>query len=254
MDKLLKIKFEGRDMSPTTVSSNEFANIIAAYEDALNALIIKNNPTKGLLTFISVIEVQNNSETIIFNPNYEDIILEAADEINIAISKKRHNSLPFETVKNLAVIQRFVRERDCKASLNGYDGITSAEITPDTNLDIDESFYFYGDTTIYGILERLGGTKPKARIRLRNNKLLSVEISRSDAKELSKYIYEKVGFKGKAKWKKESREIESFKLKKLILMSNKPLNEKMKGLGDIFGKYWVDVEDPDAHAADLRMK
>jgi hypothetical protein len=37
-------------------------------------------------------------------------------------------------------------------------------------------------------------------------------------------------------------------------MKNKSLKEKMTGLKEIFGKYWADVEDPDKHAAQLRMK
>jgi hypothetical protein len=176
MDKLLKIKFEGEGISPNTVSSNEFAKIIAAYEDALNALMAKRHPSKSHMSFISVIDVQNTGETIIFDPNLESELISAADEINIAISTKSHNTLPFETVDNLGIIQKFVRERNCKASLNGYEGITSALITPETNLQIDESFYIYGETTIYGSLISIGGATPKAKIRMRSGKLLSVEI------------------------------------------------------------------------------
>jgi hypothetical protein len=71
-----------------------------------------------------------------------------------------------------------------------------------------------GSTTIWGNLIKVGGDhEPKALIRLRNEKLFSVKITREIINEIQeqKLIYKDLGFKGIATWRIENWAMESFK-------------------------------------------
>lgn len=251
MANLLKFRLVGEDLTPDKVSANEFSKLVSAYENALIAFVSRDNPTMKHTAFISVVGIKNESLGVEFLPNKE-ALYEASDIINRAINNNTISKLPFETVQNLEIIQRFVDTRECIAELNGYEKIESTKITPSTNLKINETFYVRGETLVYGKIMRIGGSEPRVRIEFDNGKQFSVITNQKEAKRLSPHLYEKVGIKGMAKWKKENNELINIKPKSFILMENNPLKKRMKGLGELLGKYWVDVENPDDYTASLR--
>ncbi len=179
-------------------------------------------------------------------------MIEAADQINTHIANNRISQLPFEAVENLSVIQHFVEKHNCNAYLNGVDGIASAEITPITDLRITKSFFIRGETTIYGTVVRIGGSEPKIRVQADNGTYFSVVTTASNAKDLTSHLYERIGVKGIATWKKENNELIEIKLKSFVLLSKLPLSERLKGLQNLLGKYWIDVDNPDDFITSLR--
>lgn len=239
-------------MSPDKISANDFSKLIAAYENALVTFFEKKNPDKKELGFISVVEIRNESAGVVFKPNYEEEFINVANEVNTAINNNTIFKLPFKTVQNLGIIQNFVSRNNCIAELNGYDKITSTRITPSTRFDIDKSFFIKGETTVYGKILWVGGKGSRVRLQLDDDTEISVLIKEKEAKQLSPYLYEIIGVKGIAKWRKEDYKLEEIKPKSFILMENKTLNEKMKGLSGLLGKYWVDIENPDEYIASLR--
>jgi hypothetical protein len=252
MEKLLKFRLVGDNISPEKISSNDFAKLISAYEDAIVAFFEKKHPDKKDLGFISVVGIKNESAGVEFLPNYENEFIEVANIINTSINNNTISKLPFTTVENLHIIQNYVSKKGCIAELNGYDKIASTKITPSTNLRITKEFFVEGETTVYGKIVRIGGKRPIVRIQLESELEISIEITEKKAKELSPYLYETIGVKGFAKWKKENYELEDIKAKSFILMENKSLNKKIKELGGLLGKYWVDIDNPDDYVASLR--
>lgn len=252
MEKLLKFRLVGENMTPEKISSNEFARLISAYEDALITLFEKQNPDKKNVGFISVVGVKNESAGIQFKPNYVDEILVAANTMNNSINNNTYNQLPFKTVERLSYIQNFVNSHNCIAELNGYDGIASTKITTKTNLYIDKTFYIKGETTIYGKIVRIGGSEPRVRLEFDDGKQLSLKTKESEAKMLSPYLYETIGVKGLATWKKENYELEGIVAQSFIIMDKQSNEDKFKGLGDLLGKYWIDIKNPDEYVNSLR--
>lgn len=251
LPKQLKIRFSGANVAPDKVSSNEFGKIVSAYENAIVSVVKKNHPNRTLPAYISVTGVDQNLLGIDLKPNLDNDIFEAADEINKNISNRTFNKLPINAVENLTVIQRFINEKKATAHLNGYEGISSTTITTDTNLNVDETFYIKGETTVYGKVVRIGGKSPKVRIEV-DNKSISVIVSASVAKDLSSHLYDTVAITGIAKWKKEDHELVDLKFishKKII---KKSLAEKIKDLKNIIGKQWDNVDDPDEYLSHIR--
>ncbi len=247
----LKIKFTGNDIEPSAVTANEFAKIVMAYENALLAVIKKNHPARVGIDFISIVKVKNESLTIEADPHTDDI-KEAANEINTAIKEKKVNRLPYEAVENLVVFQNFINKYGCKAILNGIEGVETAEINVESDIRISEALYFKGETTVYGKIIRIGGSEPKVRIQTDNGKQISVVTTRQNAKELSPHLYSKIGIKGTGKWKKENNELVELKAKSFVVLSDIPLTEKLKGLGNLLSKHWIDIDNPDDYLISLR--
>lgn len=251
LEERLKIKFTGNDIEPSKVTANEFAKVVAAYENALLAVIKKGNPKKKPVDFISIVSVKNESLTIEAEPNTNEL-KEAANEINTAIKNKRINRLPYDAVENLTVLQSFVNRHQCRAILNGIDGIESAEINIASDIAITDALYYKGETTVYGKIIRIGGSKPKVRIQTDNGNYLSVITSKENAKELSPNLYSRIGIKGTGKWKKDSNELVEVKAKSFVVLSDIPLTKKLRGLSDIIGDYWKNIENPDDYIASIR--
>lgn len=251
MSERLKIKFTGNDIEPTKVTANEFAKIVACYENALLAVAKKNHPNKDNSNFISIVSVKHESLTIEADPHTE-IIKEAANEINVAIKNKKTNKLPYDAIENLVAFQQFVNKFGCVAVLNGIEGIETAEINIESDIKISESLYFKGETTIYGKIIRIGGAEPRVRIQTDNGTSISVLITKKDAKYLSPYLYSKIGVKGFGKWKKENNELVDIKANSFVVLSDLPITEKLKGLSNLLSKYWIDIDKPDEYIASLR--
>lgn len=252
MDKFLKLRFVGDDMNPEKISSNQFAKLITAYENALLYYIEKKHPSKRDIAFISVVRIKDESESIFFKPSIEEELFEAANEINYSISHNTITKLPFKTVQQLEEIQKFVYSKNCVAELNGYENIESARITPTTNLKINRYFFVKGQTTVYGKLIRLGGAKPLVRIELDDGKAISFETTEKNARELASHLYKRIGIKGMAKWKKENYELMELKPQEFIKLNDRTLTEKMNGLAELLKPYWNNIEDPDEYVSALR--
>lgn len=251
LSERLKIKFTGNEIEPRKVTANEFAEIVASYENALLSVIKKNHPARQGIDFISIVDVKHESLTIEADPHTPDV-KEAANEINTAIKQGKVNRLPFDTIKNLIVFQSFVNKYNCRAILNGIDGVETAEINTSTDIKITESLYYKGETTVYGRIIRIGGSEPKVRIQTDNGKYLSVVTSRKNAKELSPNLYSRIGIKGTGKWKKETDELVEIKAKSFVVVSDLPLTERLKGLSNLLSKYWKNIDNPDDYIASLR--
>lgn len=251
MGETLKIKFTGNDIEPNKVTANEFAKIVAAYENALLAVIKKNNPGRAGIDFISIVDVKHESLTINATPHSVEIKA-AANDINTAIKQGKTHRLPYDAVENLIVFQQFVNKFKCKAILNGIEGVETAEINVDTGIRISDSLYFKGETTVYGKIIRIGGSEPKVRIQTDSGKSLSIVTTRQNAKDLSPHLYNKIGVKGIGKWKKENNELVELKAKSFVILSDIPLTEKLKGLSSLLGKYWKNIDNPDDYIATLR--
>lgn len=252
LSERLKIKFTGNEIEPSKVTANEFAKLVASYENALLSVLNNGKAKKNSIDFISVVNVKNESLTIEAEPNTLEV-KEAANIINKAIKNRTFNKLPYDAVESLSVLQSFVNKHQCKAILNGIDDIESAEINVDSGIQITDSLYFKGKTTVYGKIIRIGGSEPKVRIQTDDGKYLSVVVSKKTAKDLSPSLYSRIGVKGTGKWKKYNNELEEIKAESFVVLSDVPLTKKLKGLSEIIGKYWKNIDNPDDYIASIRQ-
>lgn len=253
MEDFLKIRFFGEGIHPNTIRASDLAEALMAYEESLLIILSKIHPNIKD-AYISLDKVKDESATYIAEPSVKLELIESASVLNNAIAEGTLNEWPVKIIENLKVIQKVSKKYNGQAELNGSPKVRKVVINHETNLEVDETFFIQGNTTIYGKIERVGGTDPAIRLKLDNGKSITVRVKEKDAKIAASKIYERVGMKGVGKWYKSTKDLESFKLKEFIMLTNTPLEERMSKLSELLYPYWKDIENPDTHISNLRNK
>lgn len=253
-DDILDLYLSGGGINPASIKASEVADLISAYENALFRVIEKNSPEINTETIlISLIDVQEGSSHYKFVTNYKEIVFAAALAINTAIATNSLSSLPFKTVKSLEEIWKFTKKRNCQAEFIG-ESLPKAVIVPEVPIQITEDFYFEGESTIYGKVERVGGATPRVRIKLDSGQILFLEINEKIAKELANRLYEGVALKGLAKWRKDDYGIEDFSIESIQNFEEGKLSDSMKELRETVGVYWDKIGNIDEYILNSRYE
>lgn len=98
-------------------------------------------------------------------------------------------------------------------------------------------------TTFFGILERVGGTEPRAWIRddAGDRIICRLPLDRSLARELAHYLYKEVGLSGRAIRDLRNGELVELFVEELTYVDS-PLSESLQKLESAIGRYWSDVD------------
>lgn len=241
---LLQLTLSGKGITPSTLSSSKLGELISSYESALQHLIERDYKSIDIKeVFISLVDIQKGSANLAFVPSVDQVFL-AAQTVNQKIIDKKFQDLPFGTVESLHKIWAFTKQNNCIAILNGQPDLPKAQISPEVEISIDESFYYSGETVIYGKLVRVGGALPKIRIQTEDGQTFSIEVREGQAKRLATKLYEVVGLRGTAKWRKDNFAIESFSFIELMPFNEQPITQSIEELKKIIGESWSNIQDP----------
>ncbi len=129
-----------------------------------------------------------------------------------------------------------------------------AEIRPDVDLNLPLLNIIRGNTVIYGKLTRVGGTPPKARLKLLNGEAISCIVSEQLAKRIGNRLYEIVGLAGEAKWDADDYALLHFKAHGIAPYEEGSLKEAVRQLRDSAGNAWQNVEDVEDSIEALRRE
>ncbi len=253
-DDILELCLSGGGMRPTTLKASEVAELISAYENALLHVIGRDNPELNLDSiFISLVDIQENSSHYKFIPSVRNVAFAAAFAINTSISTNTLANLPYKTVESLGEIWKFTKKKNCQAEFLGKT-LPKAVIVPEVPIKITKDFYFEGETTIYGRVERVGGATPKVRVKMDNDKILFLDIDEAIAKKLANRLYESVALKGFAKWRKDDYSIEDFKIEEIRNFEESEISDSLKELQSVIGSFWDKIENSEDYILKSRYE
>jgi hypothetical protein len=253
-DDILELCLSGGGINPTALKASEVADLITEYERSLLRVIERDHAEINLEeVFISLIDVQENSAHYRFVPNVKNVVFAAAATINTAIATQAIGTLPYKTVEHLGEIWKFTKEKNCQAEFTGKS-LPKAVIVPEVPIQISKDFFFEGETTIYGKIERVGGSAPKVRVKLDNDDVLYLEVDESLAKKLANRLYESIALKGMAKWRKHDYRIEDFKIEAVQHFEAGKITEAMKELRGSIGAFWDKVGNIDDYILNARYE
>ena len=251
---VLELRLSGRGMTPTALKATEVGELISAYEGALLHVIQRNHPEVNIdSVVISLVAIEQNSAHYCFLPNIKDVVFGAATIINNAIMGNNLPALPYKTVEALEEIWKFTKRKNCQAEFV-IPALPTATITPENPVQITEAFFYEGETTIYGRIERVGGAIPRVRIKLDNDQVLFLDITETIAKKLANRLYENVVLKGLAKWRKENFMIEDFKIEDIQYFEATIMQDAIESLKETVGTAWDNVADIESYIYNLRYE
>ncbi len=142
-----------------------------------------------------------------------------------------------------------------KPSKGSKLGDVIAKITPTTYVEVANSAFVRGQTSLYGTIERIGGAQ-EARCAIRlpeETKLVYCDIVSDDlARKLAPYLYQAVAVHGEATWLRANWRITSFEIRSYDPPKSGSFKDALTDIWKAGGKAWDKIDDPDRFIAELR--
>jgi hypothetical protein len=135
----------------------------------------------------------------------------------------------------------------------GRDGEVYAVIDADSYQRVADRLVVGGDTTLFGRLERVGGSsEPRCAIRLdeRRRLLYCAVATPSLAPELGRRLYQRVALHGKAQWLKTNWRVVAFDVTGVSQPQRRSADEVIAAVRAAGGSDWDRIADPKAFLAD----
>jgi hypothetical protein len=130
----------------------------------------------------------------------------------------------------------------------GAMGDVLAKITPLTFDEISGSAFVYGDTSIYGRLERIGGaTEPHCGLRIADQpKMVICHIAGTELiRKMGQYLYQDIIVTGEAKWLRHNWQIRDMKITSFEAPKTGEIRDVLERMWQAGGKEWDKVRDSD---------
>lgn len=256
LEEQLDFKIIGENIHPSSLRAKDTTELIASFENSIVSYILNSDRSiseEDLI--IGLVDVNEGSARFSFSASKPEIILAAFLVVSSAISSGDYAKLPSNSINSLKKISDFTKRRNCSVefALSSELDKPTARITAETIINIPESHYVSGETSLIGRIERVGGVKPKVTIRMADDLLLYCEIDEHFAKTLGQNLYKEVAFKGTAKWLLEDNTIVSFDIHEILSYKNSSIKDGIDELSHLIGRYWSDTKDVVSTVTKLRQ-
>lgn len=132
--------------------------------------------------------------------------------------------------------------------LPGKGNDVLATITPLSYDSIASSVFVYGETSVSGKVERVGGAtelRCGLRIRQQPDRMLICRVESADvARQLGQHLYEEVVVSGTATWYRRNWRLRSMSIRSMEQIKRRSLVDGIRALREAGGHAWDKVEDP----------
>lgn len=245
-ENAIEVRLAG-DIKPESLSASDLGDLLKEVEKTLLPIVVRDNPTVAAdEVFLSLVDIGHSSVGLRFTPSYHQYLIAALTVLTYSIVENSYSRLPSQSVQSLKEIADFSKKRNCAVEFRDRVGTQPpiAVITPDTEIPEVETVYLEGETTIYGKIFRVGGLdKPTVHIRLPENSTLVCNVKSDLAVELAHRLYSWVGLSGIARWRKEDRSIDHFRVEKITEYEDTEVSQAFNALSLTSSQYYIHVED-----------
>lgn len=249
-EELFEVKFTGGGISLPNVKIPEVVAILEGLEDIIRTIARTQSPTS------KVNDVQINLSGLKRSSILISLVLGGpaiAAYLYYAENISKKNLAPFtgRVVERTEQILNFGKQHHCRAIFKraGAKSPLLAEITPKT--DFTHFGEISGETTVAGIVTRVGGSTPTVRIKTFSGERIDCRASKKIAEALGGLLYRRVSCSGKAVWWGNDAELKEFRIQTFNELEDKPLPEVFAELREKFGHFFEGV-DPEKFTAEIR--
>jgi hypothetical protein len=252
----IELHLKGYGMSPGLLRSKDLAQLIEAIEEMIAAKVAADHPElRKEQIIVGLSEIASGSVTLQFASSSQALTAPALKEIAHALETNNFYSLPEDSVKSLKTISKFSQTQHCTAEIYELNGSRKllATITPKTAIVDCEPIR--GETTIYGIVTRVGGANedtPTIQMRTIEGKLIYCTANQSNAKLAAQRLYQQIGLHGIAEWNVRTYEMMSFQVTAIADYERTSLSEAVDFLSQNYGEQFDTITDVDGFVRELR--
>jgi hypothetical protein len=202
---------------------------------------------------VGLVQIEKGSARLAFSSSQKSLAKDSFEEVSTAVAQKKVYKLPSEAAEEVNKIVDFSKRRGCVVEFRpDVQKAPTAFIHPDTDFGVPEKQTIASDSVAFGKLERIGGARPMARIRISEHEAISCSLSFDLAKSLAAKLYEHVGLTGRATWNTETWSLISFDVHSITQYEGGSIKEAFRELADAAGDAWTDIEDVKGYIRSLR--
>jgi hypothetical protein len=232
---IIELKFEGNNIRPSKVKASEVAELIIAFEEAIEEIIKENNPEisedEVLISFEEIVDASLGLRSL---AHLTKVVLPAFALVTSSFQTKNFNAIPNSSIEKLRKFTLFAKKYDCDGAFY-VNGVREATFNKSTDIAYNDKGISKGETTLYGEVQRIGGEKkPRVLIKINNDYNISFEVKKSIAIELGAYLYKFVGIIGFAQWDNNTYKILTFTADSILETGQKSLSTTFKELSDYY--------------------
>lgn len=225
-------------ITPESFSVKELGQLLVSIEEAVVAIILDSDPNSEAKRYgsgLSLVGIENKSESL----KFKSTEIEGAEAFENWGRSYNPDTLSWyigKPKKTFEKLRRITKSKRCNVELHkgdvrifGIDGNLKIPKKPDVIRNVE--------TTIYGVIEKIGGSNPRAWLKLDTGNSISFPIDIPSAQELSANLYKKVGVRGIAQWNATTQVYTSFQFKKLTYTPNK-LGKATREFRETYNGFW----------------
>ncbi len=217
IQSLFTIRLSGEGVRPHLIPAGDLAQLLIAAEQMVMGLAAREHPEDADSLFVGLAAVRDESIGFAFTSNRPDSALAVYQELVVLTGNRAFRSLPARSLEGLKTLTAFSREhRGVTQFWNGAIGRPLLELPTDFAIEVPSPEYQRGETVIYGKIERVGGVRPRVRLRISDREVVSADITEEQSRELGSRMYSQSALRGQATWDAQDGSIVYFRVEEIL--------------------------------------
>ena len=250
---LFTIRLTGEGVRPHLIPASDLAQLLVAAEQTVLAIAAREHPGEAEDLIVGLSQVHDQSIGFAFTSNRAEIALSAYTELVTVTSNRFFRSLPARSLEGLRTLTAFSREHKGRTQFwNGVADRPLLDLPSDFAIEVPAPEYQRGETVIYGKVERVGGVRPRVRIRVSEREIVYGDISEEQSRELGSRLYSQAALRGQATWDAQDGAVVYFRVEEILHYERGKASTAFEELRKAAEGAYDDVEDVDLFAARVR--
>ena len=253
IEALFTIRLTGEEVRPHLLPTSDLAALRVAAEQTVAAIAAREHPDLAETLVVGLSEIKDQSVGFAFTSNYEAIVRSAYRELIAAVENRLFRSLPARSIEGLRTLTQFARERQGHTQFwNGTSSGPLLDLAPDYAVEVPPPEYQRGETVLYGKIERVGGVRPRVRLRVSSREIVYGDITEDQGRILGSKLYSEIALRGHATWDAHDGSIVYFRVEDILPYQRSSAKSAFEELRDAARGAFDKVPDVDLFAQRIR--
>lgn len=217
------------------------------------AIASREHPDQADELIVGLAHVQDQSIGFAFSSNHPQIVQSAYTELVTATTNRLFRSLPGRSLEGLRTLTGFSRQHHGRTQFwNGGGDQPLLDLPSDFAIEVPAPEYQRGETVIYGRIERVGGVRPRVRIRVSEREIVYGDVTEEQSRELGSRLYSQAALRGQVTWDGQDGSVVYFRVEEILHYERCKVSDAFNELRRVAQGAYDDVEDVDLFALRVR--
>lgn len=250
---LFTIRLTGDGVRPHLIPASDLAQLLVAAEQTVMAIAARDRPDEADELIVGLSAVLDQSIGFAFSSNREETALSAYRELVTLTENRAFRSLPARSLEGLRTLTGFTRLHGGRTQFwNGTSERPLLDLAPDFAIEVPAPEYQRGETVLYGKIERVGGVRPRVRLRISEREVISADVTEEQGRELGSKLYSEAALRGQATWDAQDGSIVYFRVEEILHYQRTKVSSAFDELRKAADGAYDRIEDVDLFASRVR--